>query len=332
MKINPFTFHFRNQSTHSAKRVRLFPSLLLAIPLILFIACDPHPGFEKIETGIYQRLDKFGDCKPPLASADFFIMEVSYKKINSKDTGYHFILHHHALDQNPTEGQPIGHAIATQLKKMNCGDKITWILPFAEINNSFLSAYADTSIYALSDEMELSLDLQKTFNQKEYCNYLMSMAQHQELPEPDAIELYLRNTPTIPFEKHGDCYMQITKKNNGDSIRVGRTVSLQWNTFLFNGEPLDDTTEMVFTFGKPGQLINGFQYGLSFLGQGDEATIYLPSYLAFGENGSSSGIVPPRTPVYFKVKVLDVVTEQESESAIATLKTNRSQHGKRTRH
>ncbi len=279
--------------------------------IIFLSSCDKHPGFEKTESGIYKRLDKFGDCTPSLAEADFFVMQVNYKRTSAPDTGYAFSLHHHSILIKDKEGDPVGLKLNAELDSMKCGDKITLILPFSEFDNTYLGAYADTSIYKQDEEMELTLDLQKTFTRKEFLNYLMNMAQHDEISEPDAIALYLLKTPEQGYEKHGDCYIRFDKKLNGDSIKAGRMVTLQWNTFLFNGEQLDDTTDMQFVFGKPGQLIGGFQYGLSFLAEGDDATIYLPSYLAFGEKGSSSGIVPARTPVYFKVKVLDVTTEEE---------------------
>lgn len=297
---------------------------MIVIAIFSLYSCDKYPGFEKTESGIYRRLDKFGDCPTTLSDADFFLMNVDFKKVVGSDTGYHFQLHHHAIRIKSQDGDPIGLRLGAQLDSMNCGDKITLILPFSEFDNTYLGAFADTSMYKLDDEIELTLDLQKTFSKKEYLNYLMSLAQHGETTEPEVIELYLMNSPSEPSEKHGDCFIQFIRKQNGDSIKAGRDVSLRWNTFLFNGTRLDDTTDMQFVFGKPGQLVGGFQYGLSFLGEGDKARIYLPSYLAFGENGSSSGIIPPRTPVYFEVEVMLVVTEDE----VVTLKTKSIKNGK----
>lgn len=310
---SPMTQHLKNILDNPALKF----SLLLSI--VFFItSCDKYPGFEKTESGIYKRLDKFGDCEPDLKEADFFVMQVAYKKAEGQDTGYTFTLHHHAIQTQPASGDAIGLRVAAELATMKCGDQITLIVPFSEIDNTYIAAYADTSIYSPQEAIQLTLDLQKTFDEKAYRNYLMSMAQHQEISEPEAIELYLMNTPHHTYEKHGDCFIQFEKRLNGDSIKVGRLVSLEWNTFLFNGEQLDDTTSMQFIFGKPGQLIGGFQYGLSFMGEGDEATIYLPSYLAFGEQGSSSGIVPRNTPVYLRVRVKEVVTEDEYNTAWAS--------------
>lgn len=274
--------------------------------LPFFSSCSQYPGFELCDSGIYRRLEQFGDCSPALIDAEFFVMQVEYRNATEPDTGYTFTLHHQNINIKNEGESPIGLRLMEELKEMNCGDKISLVLPFSEFDDTYLGAFADSTIYPLEEDVVITLYLQKTFTEKEYRSYLMSMAQLEEMSETDAIHLFLINRPQIPYEKHGDCYIQFEKRLGGNGIQSGKIVSLEWNTYLFNGEKLDTTTQMQFVFGKPGQLVDGFQYGLSFLSEGDEATIFLPSYLAFGESGSTSGIVPPRTPVFFKVRVLRV--------------------------
>jgi FKBP-type peptidyl-prolyl cis-trans isomerase len=50
------------------------------------------------------------------------------------------------------------------------------------------------------------------------------------------------------------------------------------------------------------------------LREGEHSCIYMPSELAFGEGGSSTGIVPANTPIYFDVQVLDVKTPEENST------------------
>jgi hypothetical protein len=35
--------------------------------------------------------------------------------------------------------------------------------------------------------------------------------------------------------------------------------------------------------------------------------VIIPSYLAFGSSGSSSGIVPPYTPVLYRMRIIEVI-------------------------
>jgi peptidylprolyl isomerase len=68
---------------------------------------------------------------------------------------------------------------------------------------------------------------------------------------------------------------------------------------------------MALNFGKPGQLVQGMQYALSLMKAGERALVYMPSELAFGESGSSTGIIPPKTPIYFDINVLQVDKSKE---------------------
>jgi len=156
------------------------------------------------------------------------------------------------------------------------------------------------------DLMEISLKILKTFDEQGYRDYLLSSAQHGEIAETEAIELLLMNNTAIAYEKHGDCFIQPLQSGTGDTISVGSEVSIAYTTHLLNDKPLDKPTELQYTFGRPEQVVEGLNYALSMMRAGDEAIVYLPSYLAFGEDGSAGGGVPPKTPVYFKLKVVDV--------------------------
>lgn len=287
-----------------------FSSVIAIAMILVLMACNPHPGYEELESGIYRKLIGFADCAPELREAEFFVMDVSFHSLNSKDSIYKFELHHGRLnDQHSPFGlqtAPVGLKLQQVLDSMKCGDHISVILPFEEIDRSYISAYADTPQYHLGEDIEMELNLKRTFSKKEYLSYLMQCAQHQEMEETDAIELYLMNQTEFPYARYGKCFKQEISPATGDSIRVGNYITIAYTTHLLDGTALDTLTTLQFDFGRPGQLIGGFQYGLSLMKEGEHARIFLPSSLAFGENGSSTGIVPRNTPIYFDVQVRNV--------------------------
>lgn len=59
-------------------------------------------------------------------------------------------------------------------------------------------------------------------------------------------------------------------------------------------------------YGIPDQMVKGLNYVMGQLNEGQTAKIILPSTLAFGENGSSNGTVPPYTPVLYNIKLTEV--------------------------
>lgn len=286
-----------------------FPRHALYLTILVFslAACGGPKGFENLGNDHYSRLDKFGDCAPNLHDAAHFIMQVRFQSMERSDLKYEFQLHHHALHslRIKENEDSLSSELFSAILSMNCGDAMTLQLPFQSFDRSFLSAYADESMFALNEKIELSLEVLQTFEPGQYSEYLMSAAQQGELEESEAIELFLMNEPDYDYDKHGDCFIQFFSHGNGDTLAVGDEVTIEYNTYLLNGKKLDEATALQFTYGMPGQIVDGLHYALSFMHKGDEARVYLPSLLAFGEKGSAGRVVPRNTPVFFRIKVID---------------------------
>ena len=288
---------------------RLIIKILLLVSvstgLLNLISCNKHSGFEKRGSEIHLRLDKFGDCGTTIRDASHFIMLVRFESMDESNKKYEFQLHHGnpGASSSSNNAEKINEDLEQILLNLNCGDAVTLRLPFHTFSNSYLSAYADETMFKPEEKMELSLEVLHTFLAGEYANFLMSATQQGELEENEAIELLLMNDGVRDFEKHGDCFIQYFSHTNGDSLKVGDEVKLTYNTYLLNGKKLDNETEMLLNYGAPGQLVDGLHYALSFMRYGEEAFVYLPSNLAFGTNGSGGNVVPRNTPVYFRVKL-----------------------------
>jgi len=192
-----------------------------------------------------------------------------------------------------------------EMRVMNCGEKITLGMSWDDFRAQWLAEFVDSTLFHSEQMVKLHVRMVRAFSDESFRSYCQSAAQQAEMEEHQAIELVLMNE-LEQIEQHGKLYIVRSLTNAGDSIRNGYEVHIRYHTCLLNGVRLDSLTEMTFPFGKPGQLIPGLQYGLSFLRGGEKAVIYMPSYLAFGEQGSSTGIVPRHTPIYFEVEVRDV--------------------------
>ena len=79
-----------------------------------------------------------------------------------------------------------------------------------------------------------------------------------------------------------------------------------FNNHVFDTNGPEDAPPFSFVWGEDGQMIPGIINALSHMKAGGKAKIILPSPLAFGANGSSTGIVPPHTPVIYEVELISV--------------------------
>lgn len=61
------------------------------------------------------------------------------------------------------------------------------------------------------------------------------------------------------------------------------------------------------TVSKEAQMITGFKEGLRLLRQGDKATLFLPSSIAYGERGTRG--IPPNADLVFEVEIVEVVQD-----------------------
>lgn len=120
----------------------------------------------------------------------------------------------------------------------------------------------------------------------------------------------------------------ITKKGGGKKPAVGTTVYIHYAGFLENGILFDTSEEATSkTFGKfipekaaanqyvpiPFQagrkdgLIPGFIEGIEKMAIGDKATLFIPSYLAYGEAGAGD-VIPPNANIIFEIELMDKMT------------------------
>jgi len=104
----------------------------------------------------------------------------------------------------------------------------------------------------------------------------------------------------------------ITKKGMGRQPKAGETVVLHYTGMLTNGVKFDSSRDrgepFAFKLGA-GQVIKGWDEGVSKLRIGDHAILVIPSNLAYGTRGAG-GVIPPDSKLIFVVEVLDVKSDQ----------------------
>jgi FKBP-type peptidyl-prolyl cis-trans isomerase len=93
-----------------------------------------------------------------------------------------------------------------------------------------------------------------------------------------------------------------------EQLKGGQKIKMVYTGQFLNGEIFDNYAAInpffEYEIGTQSQLIKGLELAVASMHLGDECEFILPSNLAFGTSGSSTGIVPPHRALLYKIKIL----------------------------
>ncbi|MBU0765590.1 MAG: FKBP-type peptidyl-prolyl cis-trans isomerase [Bacteroidetes bacterium] len=113
-------------------------------------------------------------------------------------------------------------------------------------------------------------------------------------------------------------YVINIQEGNGKKIEYGDTITINYEGWFLNGKFFDSTKErqdpFTFVYGTEWQVIRGIEEALGRMCEGERTIFIMPSRMAFGYTGSSTGIIPPFTSVIFEIEVLKVLNNDTIRS------------------
>lgn len=101
------------------------------------------------------------------------------------------------------------------------------------------------------------------------------------------------------MKTEGGTYVHVTKSGNGPSILPETKLMVSYKGTLLNGQVFDQG-EFPLQVGTA-SVIQGWKEGLMKLKVGDEATLYIPFWQAYGDQ--MNGDIPPYSTLIFNIKV-----------------------------
>ncbi len=121
----------------------------------------------------------------------------------------------------------------------------------------------------------------------------------------EKLEAYKNNNLEGLKESNSGIEYIILEEGTGPPVGKGETVTVDYyGVLMSNGQMFDNSLsrdqKFTFTVGQ-GQVIQGWDEGLQFMNYGGEGILFIPSNLAYGEQGS--GPIEPNSDLAFYVMV-----------------------------
>jgi len=100
---------------------------------------------------------------------------------------------------------------------------------------------------------------------------------------------------------------EILNQGTGTTPKASDTVKVHYHGTLISGEVFDSSVQRgePATFGVT-QVIQGWVEALQLMPVGSKWKLYIPSELAYGEQGAGQ-LIGPHTSLIFEVELLDIV-------------------------
>ena len=260
--------------------------IFIASLLGLFFSCEnPFPGFKHLGDGNYMKLLSFEEeavqHTKNFASIDITVLnndKVVYRNYKQNIIGIE---------------DPFGNL----LMHLNEGDSAVFMVT----PTFFKSQFPGLSVMPVEEKHLKVLIKAHHF----YTEMLADI--DEEMKEHIILEKYLKENRVTSDQKKGGIYVIPQQKGEGIPIVSGSETLIKYKATFTNYLQFDDLKKSFkLTYGTPDQVIKGLEIALKGMRKGEKAKIIIPSQFAFGEEGSSTGIVPPFTTVIYDLEIINV--------------------------
>ena len=186
-------------------------------------------------------------------------------------------------------------------KYLNEGDSCNFLVSKTRIKQEFAPiSFNETN----SEFVEVTIKVHQYLSRGEYLS--QNLGYDKEMMEQLILKKYLEEVDAKPY--HGIYKEQITK-GTGKEIEKGDEVTVHYKGCFISRLEFDNTYKrnaFTFTYGTPGQVIKGLDIAIKGMKKGEKSKIIIPSQLAFGEEGSTTLIVPTFSTVIYELEIVNV--------------------------
>jgi len=188
------------------------------------------------------------------------------------------------------------------IQYLNEGDSCSFMVSKEKIVSEFKPVNFNRTT---SDFVEVVIKVHQYLTKGEYLS--TRQGYDKEMMEQLILTKYLNE---IDVKKtHQGIYVEQLTQGKGDEIKKGDIITIAYKGCFINRLEFDDisgATAFTFTYGTSGQVIKGLEIAIKGMKKGEKSKIIIPSQLAFGEEGSTTRVVPPFTTVIYELEIINV--------------------------
>lgn len=198
--------------------------------------------------------------------------------------------------------------LGRSIVSLGTGDSASFIMPYRLLKESLLDEYAvDERKVPDTLMMKLEIGVSALLTKEEFTLLRQKEIQKGIVEENEFLQSFLIEEGLFhECDTVADIYIQQLRRTENEKISWGATIELDYRSYFLDGTEFDNTktgqSTMWFDVGKPDQVVRALELALVRMNHNDSIRVYAPSHMTFGQNGSTTGVVPPLTPVYFDVR------------------------------
>jgi len=192
------------------------------------------------------------------------------------------------------------------LTMLSEGDSASFLMP----DDSVYKGMQMPPFCKTGQDLRLDVKIIKIYTMDQYNTMQQQNMTKQKGVDDSTLQDYFKKNNITNTQKTADgLYYVVTQQGTGVKPNQGQKVSVNYTGKLLDGKVFDSSlkpgrTPLEFSIGK-GQVIHGWDEGISLLNVGSKATLYIPSTMAYGPRGAG-GVIPPNAVLIFDVELISI--------------------------
>jgi FKBP-type peptidyl-prolyl cis-trans isomerase FkpA len=290
------------------KELIILPLPLLLLSFLMISACSMRsdfPGYSRTRSGIHYHLKVIGEGQSNPVPGDYLTVDIIYSTLD--DSVFFSARRKFQLETPSFKG-----SVEECFGMLAIGDEADFIIDAGRFFNKTLGVnppgfLKEPQNFRISVNM---LDIQSEesyLNEKEaFLGWIENFGEYEKIK----LQHFINEEQLYGAADSTGMYFIPLNETMGKKIEPGDTLEVHYEGRFLYGRFFDSTRKrdeaFQFIYGQEWQVVEGLEKAIGQMHEGEKALVILPSDLAFGEYGSSTGIIPPFTSLIFEVEILSV--------------------------